>query len=225
MEEFENVSESLKLTWVHNFVLLNSVNQDHIRFVLNPEYVSEIFKSDNITNKKKILNINAYAKYFLKDSYSGPLIADDEIPDIFESLDESSRDSYERYVFSLLSNFATPPNYSNLDVKTKLGFLIPFETVINEDLKPLDTSKYLSLSTDVKDVSFPNGYKRIVVLPLTYSNVRITDYEPTGLSLFYLRLLKKMDIPVITMNCKEFSQRYDKIEQIKLTVEKVKNLH
>ncbi|OAD52272.1 AP-1 complex subunit sigma-2 [Eufriesea mexicana] len=137
-DKFVNLTSNNKLSFTWSCTIFKVLEDSFAKSVLNENFVSMLVgqgEKENITNKLKLLNINAYAKYMLKN-YSGPFLVNEQCPIIKTKY--LAKQSYLNILESTLKHILPSVFHFKMNVDTKMGFYIDAELGVNSNFNFVD---------------------------------------------------------------------------------------
>lgn len=193
----------LWLDFVWSLVVLDEADSKHVSTVLEDTFIARIKseKSYNLILNLKLLNINAYAKYILKD-YSGPFINCTIIP-LQASVHQQTKKSYIDELKITLTSLTPSRDYFKMNVDTYMGFYI-------DAVLYLDSENRIVLEKDIQ-----TNFKRVAIIFLDYHKMCLSSLEPIGIYKFYERLLNICKYHVLFIPVHHFDIRDKLIKRAK----------
>lgn len=212
----EVASSTLWLDLVWSYVVLNRGDlKSQVQNVLEPQFVeqfSEGSETDSVGDKLKLININAAAKYLLKD-YKGPFL--DPASSIWDIPLLRSRDKQAlvAVLADSLINLVPAQTHLRTNVDSRLGFYIDAEFLLDSRKNPIPLNK------ESKEAH------KVAVVCLDYHDLcRGTHNHPNGITSLCLRLLEASGYHVITVPHTEFSRRDKLVTRVQFLENKIKEL-
>lgn len=202
--EIEKFEHSARLNLVWCFAVFKTLQNIHVKSVLNETFVSKLFldigKSKNLSQKLKLLNINGYAQYAL-NNYSGPLLNDAIVPYIVNKRSKQ-KIAYVEALEVTLKNMLPSTSHFNMNINTNMGFLLDAEICVDHKFN------FICMNSDSKNGDFI----KIALLLVDYYDMCLgsTDYQ--GLIKLQSHLLKCKNYEVLIVPYQHFGIE-DKIEK------------
>ncbi|XP_008204920.1 FAST kinase domain-containing protein 4 isoform X1 [Nasonia vitripennis] len=130
-------SDWLDIVWA--LTVLNKATPEHYASVLNSGFLNRLFDSPETESVKafKLLNVNAAARLMIKD-YTGPLLPEDS--KLFDTtiLRAKEKAALSNSVVSALKILLPSDSiYLNININTKMGFLLDAEFCVDSKCAPL----------------------------------------------------------------------------------------
>lgn len=212
----EVASSSLWLDLVWSYVVLNRGDLNTIvRNVLDSQFVnqfSEGSERSSVGDKLKLININAAAKYLLKD-YDGPFLESSSNVWDIPLVRSQEKQALVMVLADSLVNLVPAQTHLRTNVDSRLGFFIDAEFLLDSKKTPIPLNK------ETKDAH------KIAVLCLDYHDLcRGTHNNPNGLSSLYIRLLEASGYHVLTIPHTEFNRRDKLVTRVQYLESKIKQL-
>ncbi|XP_076288125.1 FAST kinase domain-containing protein 4 isoform X2 [Lasioglossum baleicum] len=184
------------LNYVWYLVLLNYVQNSHVESVLNEEFITTIFSAAteiNSSQKSKLLNINGAAKYILKD-YHGPLLKTDIVS--YEVRPHTAdKMLYIEALKETLQSISPSPKCFNMNVNTKMGFLVDAECYVDSKCNLTDPSD------EAKQEPKPT---KLGILVHDYHSYCHGNHDIHGTIKLRERLLENSGYKVVSISYKQF---------------------
>ncbi|XP_012343426.1 FAST kinase domain-containing protein 4 [Apis florea] len=201
--EYEKLEYSTKLNLIWSFAVFKILQNIHATYVLDEEFVSKLMLIDEkqkLTHQLKLLNINGYAQYALKD-YFGPFLNKQIVPDIV-NIRSKQKKLYVDALEITLKNMLPSASYYKMNINTKMGFLLDAELCIdlNFNFIPID------------DVNQDKNFIKIALILLDYYDMCLGDLTHHGLIKLHSHLLKCKKYEVLHISYQYFGIE-DKLER------------
>ncbi|CAK9829937.1 FAST kinase domain-containing protein 4 [Anthophora retusa] len=190
----------LKLVW--SLTIFRKAEISDVASVLNKQFASNLATYDDkitLSHHLKLLNINGYAQYALKN-YQGPLLDHSIVPCITSNRSKQK----ELNVILLqdtLKNMLPSLSHFKMNVNTNMGFLLDAEFFVDSDLRVVnvDTDKNEKLT-------------KIGIMLIDYYATCLGEQDFLGLNKLYNFLLTCNDYKVICVPYQHFGVE-DKVEK------------
>ncbi|XP_006614683.2 FAST kinase domain-containing protein 4 [Apis dorsata] len=194
---------SIKLNLMWSFAVFKILQNTHAKYVLNEEFVSKLMLIDEknkLSHQLKLLNINGYAQYALKD-YSGPFLNKKIVPDIV-NIRSKQKKAYVDVLEATLKNMLPSASYYKMNINTKMGFILDAELCVdlNFNFIPVD------------NVNQDENFIKIALILLDYYDMCLEDLNYNGLIKLYSHLLKCKKYKVLCISYQYFGME-DKLER------------
>ncbi|EFN82910.1 Protein TBRG4 [Harpegnathos saltator] len=198
-----STAEWLNIVW--SLTVLDSVLQQHIESVLDSTFMARLSSSAklNVSKKMKLLNINAFAQFGLKD-YTGPLLSKDSV--LFKDMSLSRAKGKQTYINALLETLKKlfpSQSFYKTDIDTNMGFLLDAEYCIDNQYDIIPVEKWNEQSKDVR---------RIGIIVHDYHDYCRGQNDLLGTVHLHTQLLKAQGYDLLTISYENFSIQ-DKLEK------------
>lgn len=185
MPKLINSTEGIKylhLVWA--LIIFNKANSNCISKLFHDRLVKKVISEEYCSPavKLKLLNINAYAKYILKN-YSGPFLSDTMTPVVKNP--SKQKKLYIEKLEDTLKNIVPSASYFKINVNTNMGFCLDAELYLDTNGRPVCAD------------SVEGDYKKIGIMMLDYYDLSLGSFEPLGLYKLYTRLLEACQYEVL----------------------------
>ncbi|XP_032679093.1 FAST kinase domain-containing protein 4 [Odontomachus brunneus] len=191
-----NLTEWLDIVW--SLTVLGFVQQQHVESVLKPLFITMLNDSTklNMSKKLKLLNINAFAQFALKD-YKGPLLNkySEEFKDI-SLIRAKGKQVYINALSETLKTLLPSPSHFKTDIDTNMGFLLDAEYRIDDQLNPISKENWNKQAKDVR---------RIGIMVHDYHDYCRGQDDLLGSIYLQTQLLKAQGYDLLTISYKNFS--------------------
>ncbi|XP_003704994.2 FAST kinase domain-containing protein 4 isoform X1 [Megachile rotundata] len=184
-----NTFDYLNLVW--SLTVLNKANNECISRLFDDDFITKLTSAKNCfdTHILKLLNIDAYAKYILKD-YSGPLLNGTVEP--ITKKYTTQKKLYLEMLEDTLKNVLPSPSYFRMNINTNMGFLLGAELYLDSNSRPVCVNA-------VKD-----DCRKIGIMMYDFYELSLGSLEPLGLVNLYTRLLQACQYEVINISYNHF---------------------
>ncbi|KAL6260606.1 hypothetical protein P5V15_008126 [Pogonomyrmex californicus] len=187
--------EWLDIVW--SLAVLDAAQSQHIKSVLEPEFLKLIKIHDqlNVSKILKLLNINAVAQFVLKD-YKGPFL--EKNSEMFNvSIGKSKEKEININALSeALKEILPSSSYFKTNINANMGFLIDAEYRINDQYRLVKVEDWNEQSENVR---------RIAIMVHDYYDYCIGQNDFIGPVYLYTQLLKARGYSLISISHENFS--------------------
>ncbi|XP_015120725.1 FAST kinase domain-containing protein 4 [Diachasma alloeum] len=211
--DMTKVSEWVDVVW--SLVVLDRVSNKQVESTLNSKFIATLTDGVDIpaAKKHKLLNINAAAKYLLKD-YSGPLL--EESSPVMEAPIGRIKDKevFVKAITDALANLFPSREHFRTNVDARTGFLIDVDFYIDKKLTALPVDK---VSEDAKAL-------RIAIIANYYHDFCVGKRNSLGLVGLHNRLLEAMGYRIIDISHTDFHTDDKLLKRISYLNDRIKTI-
>ncbi|XP_054002521.1 FAST kinase domain-containing protein 4 isoform X1 [Hylaeus anthracinus] len=205
----ESLKPTKQLDVVWSLVLLNKATNSQIEPVLNGDFIKSLMPTDstrNLSKQIKLLNINAAAKYIMKN-YQGPLLTDLDVPYVTQSYTKQKQ-LHVNALEETLKFILKPPDYE-MNVNTKMGFILDAVYYRNTNQKP--------------SVVNTNSNKVAIIIHDYYAYCQ-GNRDLQGIIKLYNKLLEHSGYHLISISYEHFGAEDKLVKRVQLLDRHLKSL-
>ncbi|XP_055325601.1 FAST kinase domain-containing protein 4 [Sitodiplosis mosellana] len=213
----DDLSANEWLDYVWALSVLELHQSTHLESILRPEFLEKLTLEQELNDilpsqKMKLLNINAVAKY-LTSNYDGPFLKSDSTVNNCPLGYRKSKKILIQGLLDTLKNLFTTDSYIRTEHNTKLGFVIDAECVLNKNRMPL------AVESTHKDAF------RVALMVLDYHDMcKGCKNDPNGYNALAFKLLAKIGYTVLQIPHTEFSTSDKVLKRVQYLDTQLKNI-
>ncbi|KAK0182692.1 hypothetical protein PV327_000802 [Microctonus hyperodae] len=206
-------SEWLDVVWA--LTVLDQVTPEQLQSVLNTGFIEKLADPTEIPHvkKHKLLNINAAAKFLLKN-YSGPFLPPDS--SVFDSLLVKSKDKqiFVKAITDALTNLFPSREHFRINIDNGIGFLLDVEFFMNDKCAPLSIEK----------IPKDTNALRIGIVANYYHDYCIDEQNLLGPVLLHYRLLQAKGYRLLDISHQDFHTDDKLLKRITYINDRIKSI-
>ncbi|XP_063981820.1 FAST kinase domain-containing protein 4 [Diachasmimorpha longicaudata] len=211
--DMTKVSEWVDVVW--SLVVLNRASHEQVESTLNNKFIATLTDGADIpiAKKHKLLNINAAAKYLLKN-YSGPFLDENSPVMVAPIARMKDKEIFVKAITDALANLFPSREHFRTNVDARTGFLIDVEFFIDPKLTTLPVDK----------ASENTNALRIAIIASYYHDFCVGKKNILGSVTLHSRLLEAMGYRILNISHKDFHTDDKLLKRISYLNDRIKTI-